>query len=142
MSTTPWQLELVTIAGRLEAKTKQTRWTDRTEVLLEREFIAGAYAIDKVLRSSTGSDETARRRIPVRRLDSGYDLEHSRRDTITVAALCHQILNNAVFDFYCGETADLFDGIYVAPDPDEKNMLLVIASDFIALCNDLGTGNV
>jgi hypothetical protein len=142
VSTTPWQLELVKIAERLEAKTKQTRWTERTEMLLEREFIAGAYAMVKVLQSSTGSDETLRRRIPVRRLESGYDVEHSSRDTIPVAALCRQILNNAVFDFYCGETADLFDGIYIAPDPDERTMLLVIASDFIALCNDLGTGNV
>src|ERR1044072_5665255 len=40
---TPWTVELLRIAERLEAKTTQTRWTDRTEVLLERDFVVGAY---------------------------------------------------------------------------------------------------
>ena len=139
---TPWQVELLKVAERLEAKTKQTRWTDRTDVLLERYFIVGAYAMQKLLRSCPARDELASRRIPVRRFDSGYDLDLSRRDTVTVADMCHQIVHNTSFTFYCGETSDLYDGIYVSSDRDEQNVVLVIASDFIALCNDLGTENL
>jgi hypothetical protein len=139
---TPWRLELVRIAERLEAKTKQTRWTARTDVLVERDFVAGAYALQKILRSCAASDESASHRFPVRRIDSGYDVELSRRGTVGVADLCRQILHNMAFVFYCGETADLYDGVYVASDPEDQNVILVIASDFIALCNEFGTENL
>jgi len=138
---TPWAVELLRVAERLEARTKQARWTDRTDLLLERDFVVGAYAMRKLLRSYPTSVELTSRRIPVRRFDSGCDLELSRRDSLTVAELCHQIVHNTLFAFYCGETADLFDGIYVSSDDEEQNVILVIASDFIALCNDLGTEN-
>ncbi len=137
---TPWTVELAAVAQRLEAKTKQTRWTDRTDVLIERDFVVSAYVIRKLLRTSSVSKELTGRRIPIRRLEqnASYDLTFSRRDTVTVADLCHQIIHNTTFAFYCGETADLFDGVYVSSDRDEENIILVIASDFIALCNDIG----
>jgi hypothetical protein len=144
---TPWADELVRVAARLEAKTKQTRWTDRTDVLIERDFVVGAYAMRKLLRSG----EAGHRQIPIRRFDPSvkrppapddaaetYDIEHSRRETLSVADLCQQILHSSVFTFCCGETADLFDGIYISSDAEEKNVFLVLASDFIALCNDIG----
>ena len=149
---TPWGVELAKVAERLQAKTKQTRWTDRTDVLVERDFIVGAYVVRKLLCYHPASQELRNRRIPIRRFDpaarlpiapgdigASYDLALSRRDTLTPAELCHQIVNNTVFAFYCGETADLFDGVYVASDCEEENVILVIASDFIALCDDIVT---
>ncbi len=138
----PWKAELRTVAERLEARTKQTRWTHRTDVLLERDVVIGAYAARKLLRRHPASEALGDRRVPVRRFDTDtYDVVLSRRDTVTAADLCDQIVNNTVFAFYCGETGDLFDGIYVSCDPKERDVVLVIASDFIALCNDLGTEN-
>ncbi len=133
---TPWADELVRVAARLEAKTKQTRWTDRTDVLIERDFVVSAYVMRKLLRSG----KARHRQIPIRRFDAAqtYDIEHSRRELLSVADLCQQILQNVVFTFCCGETADLFDGTYISADPDEENVFLVLASDFIALCNDIG----
>jgi hypothetical protein len=131
----------------LEAKTKQTRWTDRTDVLIERDFVVSAYVMGKLL----GSGEARPRQIPIRRFDPSarrgpapgdaaetYDIEHSRREMLPVAELCQQILHNSVFTFCCGETTDLFDGIYISSDPEAKDVFLVLASDFIALCNDIG----
>ena len=148
---TPWADELVRVTARLEAKTKQTRWTGRTDVLIERDFVVGAYVMRKLLRS----EKVRHRQIPIRRFDPSprrppapaggagtYEIEHSRREVLSVSDLCAQILNNTVFSFCCGETADLFDGIYLSSDPGEKNVVLVLASDFIALCNDIGTENV
>jgi hypothetical protein len=126
-----WKDELVTVADRLEAKTKQTRWTDRTGLLIERDFIVGAYAMRKLVDSRVVSSELRKRHIPVRRYDG-------RRGTLSVRKLCHEIMHSFAFTFFCGETADLFDGIYVSSDRDKKHVHLVLASDFIALCSDMG----
>lgn len=53
--------------------------------------------------------------------------------------LCDEIVHSFVFAFFCGETADLFDGVYVSSDRQKnKYVYLVLASDFIALCCDVG----
>jgi hypothetical protein len=152
-----WKAELVRVADRLEAKTKQARWTDKTDFLIERDFIFGAYALRKVLESHTVSDEIRQLRIPVKCFDpsgtppdprhpggvsESYDFENGRRRTLSVADLCHEIVNNSVFAFYGGESADLFDGVYVSSDRHKEYVYLVLASDFIALCCDVGMENV
>jgi hypothetical protein len=146
-----WKDELVKVADRLEAKTKQTRWTDRTDFLIERDFVLGAYAMRKLVDSHDVSEELRQRQIPVRRYEltgtppdppdiaEAYDFANGRRSTLSVNNLCHEIMHSFVFAFFCGETADLFDGIYVSSDRDKKkHVYLVLASDFIALCSDMG----
>jgi hypothetical protein len=151
----PWKEELVKVADRLEAKTKQARWTDRTGYLIERDFIVSAHAMRKLVDSRSVSDELIQRRIPVRRYDltgkppdsrcpadieDCYDFQNGRRNTLTPEVLCHEIVHSFVFIFFCGETADLFDGIYVSSDrAKKKHIYLVLASDFIALCSDMGS---
>jgi hypothetical protein len=151
---TAWQDELVKIADRLEAKTKQTRWTGRTGYLIERDFVVSAYAMRKLIDTDSVSHELGRRHIPVRRFDligrppdarhpddiaDCYDFEHGRRSTLSLPALCHEIVHSVVFAFFCGETADLFDGIYVSSEHHlSKHVDLVLASDFIALCTEMG----
>ena len=143
-----WKDELVKVADRLEAKTKQTRWADRTGLLIERDFVVGAYALRKLVDSHDLSAELRRRHIPVRRyerigkppdpkdISESYDFENGRRSTLSVKDLCDEIMHSFAFTFFCGETADLFDGIYVSSDR-RKDIYLVLASDFIALCSDM-----
>lgn len=151
---TAWQAELVSVAGRLEAKTKQARWTHRTGCLIERDFVVGAYAIRKLLESQSVPEEFRLRQVPARRFElsgprpdprhpddisGSYDFEHGRRCALSVKDLCHEIAHTSVFAFFCGETADLYDGIYVSADRNRnKHVYLVLASDFIALCSDIG----
>jgi hypothetical protein len=139
-----WRDELVRVADRLEAKTKQTRWTDKTGYLIERDFILSAYAMRKLIESHQVSDEIRQRQIPVRRFDAdSYDFENSRRGTLSVVDLADGIMHSSVFTFYCGETTDLFDGVYVSSDRHKNSYVyLVLASDFIALCSDVGTEKV
>ena len=67
---------------------------------------------------------------------------NGRRTTLSVVELCHEILHSVVFAFCCGETDDLFDGIYVSSDRHKNEYVyLVLASDFIALCCDIGMGD-
>lgn len=150
-----WKGELVKVADRLEARTKQARSTDRTSYLIERDFVLGAYAIRKLVETRSVAEELRQRQVPVRRCElsgnppdpldpadiaDSYDFEHGRRDTLSVVGLCHEIVHSFVFAFFCGESADLFDGIYVSADRGDQNkhVYLVLASDFIALCGDMG----
>ncbi len=150
---TPWTDELLKIAVRLETRAKQTRWTDRTDYLIERDFVVSAYVMRKLLESDKASAETSRRRIPVRRFNSSgrlpaadigdaYSLQCSRRDTLSIAELCDEVLHNSAFTFCCGETNDLFDGVYVTADRERKHVYLVLASDFIALCEDVANSTI
>lgn len=153
----PWRDELVTVARRLEAKTKQKRWAYRTDYLIERDFVVSAYAMRKLIESHEVPDKLSQSQVPVRRFDlrekppdpahpadiaESYDLENGRRSTLSVVELCREILHSVVFAFCCGETDDLFDGIYVSSDRHKNDYVyLVLASDFIALCCDIGMGD-
>jgi hypothetical protein len=147
-----WKDELVKTADRLEAKTKQTRWTDRTGYLTERDFVLGAYAMRKLVEAGETPEELRQRQIPVRRFEPTgsrplsaddiadcYDFDNGRRKTLSLMELCDEILHSVVFTFCCGETGDLFDGIYLSSDSDKNEYLyLLLASDFIAVCCDVG----
>lgn len=147
-----WKEELVRVADRLEAKTKQTRWTHRTGFFIEQDFVVSAYAMRKLIQSRAVPDKIRQRHIPVRRFDSNgtppdprfpddiadcYDFENGRRATLSVTELCHEIVDSTVFAFCCGETTDLFDGIYLTADRGREHVYLVLASDYIALCDDV-----
>ena len=151
----PWKDELVKIAERLEAKTKQKRWTDRTGYRIERDFLVGAYAMRKLIDSHEVSYELRGRQFPVRRyaltgnppdplspddIADSYDFENGLRRALSVVDLCDEIVRSFTFTFCCGETTDLFDGVYVSSDRDQNEYVyLVLASDFIALCGDIST---
>ena len=132
------------------------RSTVRTSSLIERDFVVAAYAIRKLVETQSVSGELRQRQFPIRRFDrSGhppdpldpadiadcYDFDNGRRGMLSVAELCQEILHSFVFAFFCGESADLFDGVYVSADRGggAKYVYLVLASDFIALCADMGT---
>ena len=145
-----WKEELGAVADRLEAKTKQSRWAGRTGLLIERDFILSAYAMRKLVESTDVSAALRDCRVPVRRYEltgpppdsddiaNSYDFENGRRSALSVKDLCDQILHSFAFTFFCGETADLFDGIYVSADHAKKaHLYLVLASDYIALCSDM-----
>jgi hypothetical protein len=153
----PWKDELVKAADRLEAKTRQTRWTRRTDYLIERDFVVSAYTMRKLIESHNVSDELRLRAFPVKRFEltgeppdlldpditASYDLDNGRRRTLSASDLCHEIVHSFVFTFFCGETTDLFDGVFVSSDRDRYDYVyLVLASDFIALCCDFGTEDV
>jgi hypothetical protein len=120
--------------------------------------VVSAYAMRKLIESHRVSDELRQRPFPVKRYDlsgeppdrhspddieDSYDFKNGRRRTLSVADLCREIMHSFVFAFYCGETADLFDGVFVSSDRDKNEYVyMVLASDFIALCCDIGQEDV
>ncbi len=57
----PSKDELVKVADRLEAKTEQKRWTERTGYLIEQDFMVSAYAIRKLIDAHKVSDKLRQR---------------------------------------------------------------------------------
>ena len=155
--TLPWKDRLIKAAARLELKTKQTRRTARTEHThrtglrhcrlrhAKSERVADGVRRDKTA-SNPGQAFRSGETPPDPRspddIADCYDFENGRRSTLSVVDLCREIVNSSVFAFCCGETTDLFDGVYVTSDRDRKYVYLVLASDFIALCGDIGVGDV
>lgn len=152
----PWKDELVKVADRLETKTRQAYWDDRTAYLIERDFMVSAYAIRKLTDAFKVSDALRERQIPVERFtatgrpisylllgfEKSYDLDHGQHRTLSVRHLCNQIIHSFVFLVSGNETIP-FDGVYVASDHDcEKHVTLIRATDFIALCRDIGVEDV
>jgi hypothetical protein len=151
----PWHDELAKTAARLEARTKQMRWTGRTGYLIERDFVLSAYAMRKLVEAGETPEGLKRHQIPVRcfeligrrplsadNIADCYDFDNGRRKMLSLIELCDEILHSAVFTFCCGESGDLFDGIYVSSDSDKNEYVyLLLASDFIAVCCDIGMGD-
>jgi hypothetical protein len=147
----PWKAELARVADRLERRTRQSRWTARTGHLIERDFVSGAHAVRKLIEAGQVPADVSDRGFPVRRyartgapphdmddVADRYDFANGRRRMLTVSELCREIVDSFVFAFCCGETADLFDGVYVSADRlRQRYVHLVLASDFIALCGDV-----
>jgi hypothetical protein len=153
----PWKEELAKVADRLDAKTKQKRWTDRTAYLIERDFMVSAYAMRKLIDAFKVSDALRLRQISVERfeptsrpisylglhIEKSYDIEHGRRQTLSVMNLCHQIVHSFVFVLSCDESTGLLDGVYVTSDYDkDKYLFFIRATDFITLCHDIGAEDV
>lgn len=147
-----WRHELVAAAERLERATKQKRWGDRTGFLIERDFVWSAYILRKLTETGT-TDDKGQWGVPARRYDvtasssdgnvsdditDFYDFDNGRRTLLPVAELCDELVDNVVFAFCCGETTDLYDGIYVASNRNRfDHVHLVLASDYVALCYDI-----
>lgn len=154
----PWKEELSKVADRLEAKTKQQRWTDRTGYLIERDFMVSAFAIRRLLDAHKISDALRQRQIPLTKFNlvgnppdllspadigDSYDFANGRRMTLTTEKLCQQFIHSFVFTFSCDESTDLLDGVYVASDFDKGKFLYRVAAlDYIKLCRDIGEEDV
>jgi hypothetical protein len=71
-----------------------------------------------------------------------YDFDNGSRKTLSIEELCDEILHSFVFVFCCGETDDLFDGIFLSSERNKNEFVyLLLASDFIGLCGDVGIGD-
>ena len=154
----PWKEELLKVADRLDAKTKQKRWTDRTGYLIERDFMVSAYAMRRLIEAFKVSDALRLRQIPVERFElvgrnpdwsnrhkihKSYDLQNGRRQTLLVMNLCQQIIHSFVFLLSGDGSPGHFDGVYVTSDYDKgKYLFRVRASDYITLCRDVGVEDV
>ena len=61
----PWKESLLNIADALDGRRSQQRWSRRTNFLLERDIMTGAFAVRRLVESNKISDEVVDGRIVV-----------------------------------------------------------------------------
>lgn len=128
----PWKDDLLRIADRLEGRTTQRRWTERTSYLVERDAMIGAFSVRKLLDSHKVSQRTAGQRFAVQQAEmtgqpadpwtAGHFFENYAIDSpvngrIGLRDLTNQLIHSLVF--FNSATEDKphrFDGIIVASD--------------------------
>lgn len=157
----PWKDELLRVADRLEKKTKQDRWTNRTCYLIERDFMVSAYAIRKLRESFKVSDRFKGQNVRLERfkrsgrlpdcdatesieaLAESYDLENGQKSNLPIKELCNQFIHSFVLLFCCDEETNHFDRVYVTSESRRDDWLyLVHAAEYIQLCRDIGTDEI
>ena len=75
----PWKNELLRIAGRLERRRSQKRWTGKTSFLIERDIMVAAFAIRKLIEAHKLSDDVTSHQVAVMRHSlSGRIPDHTR----------------------------------------------------------------
>jgi hypothetical protein len=138
----PWKDELFRVADRLEKKSRQKQWTERTSFLVERDTMTAAYAVRKLLDSFKLSDELKREGVQVRRHDligkpvdiwsryefwEHYDMESTRTVTLSLSELCNQIIHSWIFMLSASDQEpSYFDGIYVSSDRERKQCVYFV----------------
>ncbi len=142
----PWKEELLRVAGSIERRANQQRWTDRTGFLVERDVMAGSFAVRKLLDTPGKiSDETRRETVSVlshrlvgqppdlyNRFEfwTMFDVEHGTKEELSLREFCNRIIHSFVFSFSAPEeNVPLLDGIYVASDRSSRKSLTYIRVD-------------
>jgi hypothetical protein len=154
----PWKQDLARVADRLERKTNQIRWTDRTCYLIERDFLVSAYAIRKLLQSDKVSNDIARQNFPVTRyastgylpdcmfeyeLSPHYDLSNPEQWTVNLGFLCNQFIHSFVLLFSCDQETGIFSEIYVASENEiGKHVYRIEPSKYIGLCRTMSQDEI
>lgn len=152
----PWKEELLRIADRLERKTRQKRWTDRTDANLEKDVFVGCYAVRKLAEARKLSQEVLVTRIPCttipfirgkritllnwHHLDELYDFERQAVGELTLTFLCNQFIHSYVFTHIVGEETGLLEAVAVSSDRKRRECLYVVnVSDLMTLFRKIGS---
>lgn len=154
----PWREELWRVADRLEKKSKQQRWTERSSFLVERDFMTSAYAIRRLNEAHKISDDLAKTKVPVirhKRIGSvpdiwnrheiweHYDLENGVPDHITIPHLCNQLIHSFVWVLSATGDAELFNGAFVASENERhKHLYFLPVESLITLCRNVAAEDI
>lgn len=154
----PWREELWRVADRLEKKSKQQRWTERSSFLVERDFMTSAYAIRRLNEAHKISDDLAKTKVPVirhKRIGSvpdiwnrheiweHYDLENGAPDHITIPHLCNQLIHSFILFLSATEGTELFNGAFVVSENERhKHLYFLPVESLIALCRNVAAEDI
>ncbi|UZX02480.1 hypothetical protein F8G81_07510 [Arthrobacter sp. CDRTa11] len=154
----PWREELWRVADRLEKKSKQQRWTERSSFLVERDMMTSAYAIRRLNEAHKISDVLAKTRVPVIRYAriggvpdiwnrqefwEHYDLENGQGDQITIPHLCNQLIHSFVWIISGNKDTELFDGAFVASENERhKHLYFLPVESLIDLCRKVAAEDI
>lgn len=144
---TYWKQSLHRLADELERRSQQKRWTGRSEYLVERDIMLGAYSVRKLIESRKLSDDFAEETIQVDRfpaieeprevfaMDAGdwidsYDFNQRAELQLGYRRICNQIIHSWAWCYTLTEEPQhLLTGVFVSSDFDKGKWLYWIALD-------------
>ncbi|MET3705865.1 hypothetical protein ABIB17_000464 [Arthrobacter sp. UYEF6] len=162
----PWRQELGRIARRLERKSRQAHWNERSSFLVERSFMDAGFAIRRLLEARKLADSLAASRIKVTRyprkgsipdfytrddIDEHYDLDGGVKDQITLTHLANQLIHSYVWVLsFDGESEEdegdgegHFIGVFLASEKErQKHVYFLPAGSLIAICRTIAVEDV
>lgn len=168
----PWRVELARIASRLERKSRQARWTDRSTFLTERDLLLAGYAIRRLTEARKLSDTLVSTPVPVLRyprvgavpdvynkedIDQHYALDTPVKTQISLGHFCNQLVHSYIlmhsFDDIIEpvEQADgtlsaglrYFNGAFVASEHERHKHLYFFSLEIITtICRKIATEDI
>ena len=150
----PWKDELLRVAERLERKSLQRRWTERSSFIVERDVMTSAYAIRRLLEAGKVSRATYSATVPVlshptrgARPDAWnrhqiwdlYDLESPQKVQLALRKYCNQLIHSFVWAISADEHKNLFDGVLAASEKEcRERLYFVPVESMIDICRSIG----
>jgi hypothetical protein len=168
----PWRQELGRIARRLERKSRQVHWTERSSFRIEKDLMMAGFSIRRLLEARKLADSLAAKQVPVVRhqrigpvpdfynrddIDVIYDLDNPIKDQVTLAHLANQIIHSYVLVLSCDEVDApyegpdgievegeyRFNGYFLASERERlKHVYFLDAATLIALCRSIAVEDV
>lgn len=154
----PWRDELLKVAERLEQKSSQKRWMERSSFIVERDIMTSAYAIRRLLEGGRISRTTSAQQVPVivhaatgirpdmynrHEIDELYDLDAGVKTQLDLRKYCNQLIHSFAFSINGDETSGLFDGIFAASEKECLERLYFFpVKSIIDVCRRIGSEEI
>ena len=125
-----WKEDLIKLASKLEKRSCQKRWTERSFATVEKEVLIGFYIVRKLIESKKISDSLTIKKIPLfrypikdtkinlRLIDYWqrlYDLSNEEKCFLDVNKLCNQFIHSYIFHPHIKKENSL-DGFAICSD--------------------------
>jgi hypothetical protein len=167
-----WRLELARIAGRLERKSRQESWSDRSSFRTEKDLMLAGYAIRRLTEARKLSDSLVATQVPVLRyprvgvvpdvynkegIDQHYALDAPVQTQIALGHFCNQLVHSYIL-MHCFEDiiepveqedgtildeVRYFNGAFVASRHERHKHLYFFPLEVItAICRKIATEDV
>lgn len=146
------------MADRLEQKSSQKRWTERSSFIVERDIMTSAYAIRRLLEAGKVSRATYAATVPVlsypaigvepdvwnrHEIWDLYDLEAPQKTQLALRKYCNQLIHSFVWGINADEHTNLFDGIFAASEKDcVKQLFFVPVQSMVDVCRRIGSEDI
>ncbi|MDQ0095017.1 hypothetical protein [Paeniglutamicibacter psychrophenolicus] len=142
----PWKQELIKVAARLEKKTTQKRWTERSDFLVERDIMIGAYTIRKLIEAPAKlSDPVKQLHVPILsfplKADTAppdwwsayrwwehYSLEVPSKAQINLRTFCNHVVHSFVFAFHLTDQGEGLAGVFLNSEFESQKALTFIGT--------------
>lgn len=168
----PWRVELARIASRLERKSRQESWSDRSNFRTEKDLLLAGFAIRRLTEARKLSDSLVAAQVPVLRyprvgvvpdahnkedFDKHYALDAPVRSQITLGHFFNQLIHSYILMRSFGDIIEPveqedgtilhglrdFNGMFVASEQERYKHVYFFSLDVITtICRKIATEDI